>query len=108
MRYWRGPGGHVVGHDVQTHFVQNGVQRRGAFRQDAGDDDGQLLGGGGLASSFSMSASTRSVCSSLVMKKAFEDVAALGGGDLRVLGQHLVDLPHSGVVAVVGAAGRKK
>ncbi len=39
---------------------------------------------------------------------ALEDIAALGGGDLRVPGQQLVYLPHGGVVAVIDLDGGER
>ena len=99
-----GLGGHVVGHDVQAHLVDDGVQRRGV-RQDAGDDDGQLLRGGSGGQLGDEGLHQLGVLLLGHEEGALEDVAALGGGDLRVLGQHLVQLAHGGVVAVIDLDG---
>ena len=73
-----GLGGHVIGHDVQTHLVDDGVQGRG-IRQDTADDDGQLLRRGGLP--LQLGNESLHQLGVLLLgheEGALEDVAALG------------------------------
>ena len=90
---------------MQAHLVENGIEGRGVGK-DAGQQDGSLFRPGGLL----LQGGGQLLDEGGVLlfgqeEGALEGIAALAGGDLGMLRQHLVQLPHGGVVAVIHRVG---
>ena len=90
---------------MQVQIVQNGVEA-GRVGENAGQQDGGLFGGGGLSLQRGVQLLDEGGVLLLGHEEGgLEGVAALLRGDLGVLCQHLVQLPHCGVVAVIEGVG---